>query len=129
MLFNTADETQDKEGFTAGTGRSRLPAKITCHYCNDTSAVQVICISNIEGFFLERTVFPGQSLTFETFAEAVLEVRTGAFPSAVIADRISCLRLRAIATASTQVDPEPSYSPDYRLTTGRAGSAAENSAA
>ena len=73
------------------------PTTISCQYQNNTDALQVVCISNIEGFFLERVVFSGQKLLFETSAEAVLEVHSGAMPTAIVVDRIPCLRLRAIA--------------------------------
>lgn len=70
------------------------PIKIICQYHNNTPTIQVVCISNIEGYFFERTVFPDQKLLFETFTESVLEIHTGALPTAIIADRIPCLNLQ-----------------------------------
>lgn len=74
--------------------RSPLPAKIVCHYRNNTDTIQIVCISNIEGCYFERAVFPEQTLLFETVAEAVLEIRTGVMPTAIISDRILCLNLQ-----------------------------------
>ena len=73
----------------------RTPTQITCEYINQTETAQVATISNISGFHFERTVFPGQRLTFDAVPEAVLEVSTGSMASAIVCDRIPCLRLRA----------------------------------
>lgn len=74
---------------------SRQHTQISCEYVNSTGSVQVIRISNIDGWHFERTVFPGQRVFFETVPEAVLEVSTGKMMTAVVSDRIPCLRLRA----------------------------------
>lgn len=78
--------------------QSRLHARISCQYQNNTSKPQVVCISNVEGRTFERTVLPFEDLLFETIPEAVLEVRSSALPTAVVLDRIPCVRLRAIAS-------------------------------
>ena len=80
--------------------RPRNLTQIFCQYYNNTQDVQVVWISNIDGFHFERTVFPGQRVIFETVPEAVLEVRTGSTPSAITSDRIPCLRLRAAGQVS-----------------------------
>ena len=74
---------------------SRQHTRISCEYTNSTDSVQVIRISNIDGWHFERTVFAGQQMAFETVPEAVLEVSTGELMTAVVCDRIPCLRLRA----------------------------------
>lgn len=74
---------------------SHQHTQISCEYTNWTDSVQVIRISNIDGWYFERTVFPGQRTIFETVTQAVLEVNTGNMMTAVVSDRIPCLRLRA----------------------------------
>ncbi|MEN9252891.1 MAG: DUF1830 domain-containing protein [Thermostichales cyanobacterium BF3_bins_165] len=67
--------------------------KITCCYVNATSAIQVARISNVENWYFERVVFPGQRLLFEAVPEAKLEIHTGALASSILADIIPCLDL------------------------------------
>ena len=74
---------------------SRQHTQITCEYTNRTDSAQVVRITNIADWHFERSVFPGQTLAFETVPEAVLEVSTGKMASAIVCDRIPCLRLRA----------------------------------
>ena len=95
---------------------SRQHTQITCEYANQTDSAQVIRISNIADWHFERSVFPGQKLVFETVPEAVLEVSTGKMASAIVCDRIPCLRLRAAEpiqkprrSASTVQQPKKSY--------------------
>ncbi len=106
------DKTTDK---ASGEYRfSRQHTQITCAYTNQTDSVQIIRISNIEGWHFERTVFSGQQMLFETVPEAVLEVSTGEMMTAVVRDRIPCLRLRAAEplqpiTRSTTVSATKRY--------------------
>lgn len=74
---------------------SRLPARIVCQYTNQTSQIQIVCIDGTAGVSFERTVMPQQQITFETPSESVLEVRTGQVITAIVSDRIPCIRLRA----------------------------------
>lgn len=67
---------------------------ILCYYVNRTSKVQVLRIANIENWYFERVVFPGQRLIFEAYASAQLEVCSGAMASAVLCDTIPCDRLQ-----------------------------------
>jgi len=72
-----------------GTGNSVL-----CCYVNATSQIQIARITNIENWYFERVVFPGQRLVFETVPEALLEVHSGMMASAILSDTIPCERLR-----------------------------------
>ena len=72
---------------------SQISSQLNCHYQNATNTIQVVCISNIKEFFLERTVFPGQRLFFEAPPTAILEVRTGAGATTIATDSIPCARL------------------------------------
>ena len=83
------------------TKLSQLQAPIACHYQNDTASIQIVCGSNTDGWCFERTIFPGQALKFEAPPEAVLEVRTGAFATAIVSDRISCSSLKVVTQPSS----------------------------
>jgi hypothetical protein len=66
---------------------------ILCCYVNATSQIQVVRITNIQNWYFERVVFPGQRLVFEALAEALLEIHTGMMASAILSDTIPCDRL------------------------------------
>lgn len=68
--------------------------QIVCCYVNATSKIQIARITNIPNWYFERVVFPGQRLVFEAFPEALLEIHTGMMASAILSDKIPCLRLR-----------------------------------
>ncbi|MEB3181154.1 MAG: DUF1830 domain-containing protein [Nostocaceae cyanobacterium] len=67
--------------------------RILCCYVNATSKIQVARISSIANWYFERVVFPGQRLVFEAPPEALLEIHTGMMASAILSDKIPCLRL------------------------------------
>ena len=94
---------------------SRQRTQISCEYANQTDSVQIVRISNIDGWQFERTVFPGQRAVFETVPEAVLEVSTGEMMTAVVCDRIPCLRLRAAEPIQRSVQPDKSVEKKRRV--------------
>jgi hypothetical protein len=67
---------------------------LLCSYVNSTSSIQIIRISNIESWYFERVVFPGQRLLFEAPKNAILETYTGAMATSVLVDRIMCDQLQ-----------------------------------
>jgi hypothetical protein len=67
---------------------------IFCCYTNNSGQVQVARITNIDNWYFERVAFPGQRLIFEAPMNAYLEIHTGAMTSAVLSDRIPCIRLQ-----------------------------------
>jgi len=67
---------------------------ILCCYVNATSKIQVARITNIEDWYFERVVFPGQRLIFEAPPCALLEIHTGMMASAILSDSIPCDRLQ-----------------------------------
>ena len=69
-------------------GRSLL-----CSYINATSEIQVARITNIDNWYFERVVFPGQRLLFEAVSDAMLEIHTGMMATAILTDTISCEQL------------------------------------
>lgn len=68
--------------------------RILCCYVNTTSQIQIARVSNIQNWYFERVVFPGQRLVFEALTQAVLEIHTGSMASAIISDHIPCERLQ-----------------------------------
>ena len=66
---------------------------ILCCYVNATSHIQIARITNIDKWYFERVVFPGQRLVFEAMTEALLEIHTGKMASSILSDKIPCDRL------------------------------------
>ncbi len=66
---------------------------LRCSYVNATSEIQVARITNVENWYFERVVFPGQRLAFEAVPEALLEIHTGMMASAILSDTIPCEHL------------------------------------
>ena len=71
---------------------------ILCCYANTTSKMQIARIANIDNWYFERVVFPGQRLVFEAPPEAILEIHKGSIASAIVADRIPCVSLQVQET-------------------------------
>lgn len=67
--------------------------RVTCAYVNSTESIQVARITNVENWYFERVVFPGQRLMFETVADATLEIHTGMMASAILDDTYLCREL------------------------------------
>jgi Domain of unknown function (DUF1830) len=72
----------------------RQTAAIFCGYINQTPQMQIVRITNVADWYFERVVFPSQRLLFSAPAAALLEIHTGAMASAMLSDRIPCLRLK-----------------------------------
>jgi Domain of unknown function (DUF1830) len=72
-------------------------AQIFCCYLNSTSQIQIARISNIDNWYFERVVFPGQRLMFEAPTHAYLEIHTGVMASSILSDKISCEELIVLA--------------------------------
>lgn len=66
---------------------------LLCSYVNRTPQVQIARITNIENWYFERVVFPGQNLLFEAPQAAQLEIHTGMMASAILSDSIACVKL------------------------------------
>lgn len=69
-------------------------ATLACCYVNATGKIQVARITNVEGWYFERVVFPGQHLMFEAPPMAVLEIHTGMMASSILSDTIPCDQLQ-----------------------------------
>ncbi|AFY73165.1 protein of unknown function (DUF1830) [Synechococcus sp. PCC 7502] len=68
--------------------------KLVCCYVNATSKIQVARITNIDNWYFEKVVFPGQQLIFETVIDAQLEIHTGMMASSILSDVIPCIQLQ-----------------------------------
>ncbi len=85
------------------------PAVILCCYVNVTSKIQIARITNIEDWYFERVVFPGQRLLFEAPNSANLEIHTGMMATSILSDTVPCSRLTIDADDSdTAGDSESS---------------------
>ena len=82
---------------------------IVCCYVNVTSQIQVARITNINNWYFERVVFPGQRLLFEAVPQALLEIHSGAMASAILSDTIPCERL-CISGSETPTNDKASSS-------------------
>jgi Domain of unknown function (DUF1830) len=76
---------------------SQDDTQIFCCYLNSTSQIQVARISNVDNWYFERVVFPGQRLMFEAPTHACLEIHTGLMASSILSDKISCEELIVLA--------------------------------
>jgi hypothetical protein len=72
---------------------------ICCCYVNSTSQVQIARIANVDNWYFERVVFPGQRLIFEAPARGYLEIHTGIVASAILSDKILCMELIVLSEA------------------------------
>ncbi|MEM6424320.1 MAG: DUF1830 domain-containing protein [Cyanobacteria bacterium P01_D01_bin.128] len=92
---------------------------VLCCYVNATSKIQIARITNIENWYFERVVFPGQRLIFEALPAAQLEIHTGMMASAILSDTISCERLviESDSTASSSEDGSENKAASPDMTT------------
>ena len=75
-----------------------------CSYVNATAHVEVVRVTNIPHWYLERVVFPGQRLVFKAPTLAKLEIHTGMSISSIVSETIDCQELRLPASFNTVVD-------------------------
>jgi hypothetical protein len=73
--------------------RSALTFGLCC-YVNSTPQIQIARIADIENWYFERVVFPGQRLLFEAPRNAHLEIHIGAMASSILTDTIACESLK-----------------------------------
>ncbi len=80
---------------------------VLCCYVNATSQIQIARITNIDNWYFERVVFPGQRLVFEAVPQALLEIHSGMMASAILSDTLPCERLRIDGEENGNPSPEP----------------------
>ena len=79
---------------------------LLCCYVNATNHIQVARITNIDNWYFERVVFPGQRLVFEALPKAQLEIHTGMMASAILSDTIPCERLCISDGSDDEIEEE-----------------------
>ncbi|BFM39581.1 DUF1830 domain-containing protein [Synechocystis sp. LKSZ1] len=79
-------------------------ASLLCCYVNATSQIQIARITNIENWYFERVVFPGQRLVFEALPQAQLEIHSGMMASSILSDIIPCERLSVNNSLEEEAD-------------------------
>lgn len=67
---------------------------LCCYYVNRTELTQILRITNIPGYFLERVLLPGQPLMFEACRSALLEIHSSEMAGAIASDTIPCQQLQ-----------------------------------
>ena len=84
--------------------------RLLCSYINATSQIQVARITNVDNWYFERVVFPGQRLVFEAISYGILEIHSGMMASAILSDRIPCERLTIENSSKVQESKSKSVS-------------------
>lgn len=67
---------------------------ILCFYKNTTDKIQIAKIYNFKNLYFEQVIFPAETILFNAFPEAELEVYTGSIISAVLIEKILCSQLQ-----------------------------------
>lgn len=69
-----------------------------CSYVNQTPFLEVVRIANIKNWYYEKVVFPKQRILFHCEFQAVLEVYSSEFSTALLVDKIACELLQVDTT-------------------------------
>lgn len=69
-------------------------SSILCFYRNTTDKIQIAKISNLKSLYFEQVIFPAETILFNAFPEAELEIYAGSMLSGVLIEKIPCSRLR-----------------------------------
>jgi hypothetical protein len=90
---------------------SERELQILCFYINITSRHQIIRITNIPNWYLERVILPGQRLMFYAPAEAKLEIHSSETVTAILTDVIPCQQLSVTNAelSSSQILPKEKF--------------------
>lgn len=83
---------------------SGFSERIICCYINQTRHIEIARISNVEDWYFERVVFPGERLLLEAIPEAHLEVYAMLWSNVILINRIRCIRLDV-----EELQAQPSY--------------------
>ncbi len=95
---------QHQQGFD-GLPPAPADEHIACVYTNHATVLQILRIENIEGWYFERVVFPGQTLAFTATTEAIAQIFTCDHIGCLLDDHLRCseLRLRESQTSTASV--------------------------
>ncbi len=72
----------------------RFSQEVLCFYANHTDNLQIVRITNMADWHLERIVFPGKSILFQSAPEALAEIHTFTEISTIHSDQIPCKTLQ-----------------------------------
>jgi hypothetical protein len=67
---------------------------ILCFYKNTTDKIQIAKICSFKSCYFEQVIFPAETILFNAFPEAELEIYTGSMISAVLIEKILCSQLQ-----------------------------------
>lgn len=67
--------------------------KQLCCYHNDSNQVEIARVSNIDNWYLEHIVFPGERFLFEAPSYAELEIYNSGKGQPFLKQKLSCLHL------------------------------------
>lgn len=67
---------------------------ILCFYKNTTDKIQIAKIYSFKNCYFEQVIFPAETILFNAFPEAELEIYTGSTISAVLIEKILCSQLQ-----------------------------------
>ncbi|MDT9194300.1 MULTISPECIES: DUF1830 domain-containing protein [unclassified Limnospira] len=68
-------------------------SKQLCCYYNDSPKVEIARISNIDNWYLEHIVFPGERFLFESPSDAELEIYHAGKGKPILMQKLLCLHL------------------------------------
>ena len=88
--------------------------EICCCYVNSTSQIQVARITNVNNWYFERVVFPGQRLIFEAPIYSYLEIHTGMMASSILSDKIPCQQLTVLGGCEPHSFSSPAASTEFQ---------------
>jgi Domain of unknown function (DUF1830) len=82
--------------FNAFDGVPPVPAHemIACAYTNEQGELQILRITNVDGWYFERVVFPAQTLGFAATPEAIAAIYTCNNAGCLLDDHIRCIDLQ-----------------------------------
>jgi hypothetical protein len=66
---------------------------ILCKYQNQAQQMQIIKITNINYWYLEKVIFPQENFLFSAPRQAKLEIYHSKNPEIMLADKIPCYQL------------------------------------
>ncbi len=75
--------------------------RILCSYFNPSPLVEVVCITNVFGWYFERVVFPYDRILFEAVPEAILQIHSTTPFGAIKVNPIPCRELRILEKGQT----------------------------
>ncbi|MBD2016557.1 DUF1830 domain-containing protein [Microcoleus sp. FACHB-53] len=67
---------------------------LLCFYKNTTDKIQIAKIYSFKNCYFEQVIFPAETILFNAYPEAELEIYTGSMISTVLIEKILCSQLQ-----------------------------------